>query len=195
MSTKMNDPYRSHHEQKSFRGIGMIARWRPVHLGHKVVLQALCNQADHVLIGIGSANEYDVRNPFTAGETDDMLRLVLSGVDNFMIIPVPDLHDGPRWRVMVQDLFGDLDAFVTANPYVAHLMKDIYQVIHPAVFVPEKNQLKMSGTMVRDAMARGEDWLKMVPEEVGAYIVENRLDERFRREFGLQTLALSAIIQ
>jgi nicotinamide-nucleotide adenylyltransferase len=81
--------------------IGMVARWRPVHLGQAAVLQALCDRADEALIGIGSANRYNLRNPFTAEETMEMIRLVLDGRDNYTLLPIPDLDDGPRWRKMI----------------------------------------------------------------------------------------------
>ena len=41
-------------------------------------------------------------------------------------------------------------------------------------------------------MARGEAWQELVPPEVAAFIENNGLDERFRREFGLETLAAAA---
>jgi hypothetical protein len=44
--------------------------------------------------------------------------------------------------------------------------------------------------MVRREMARGDGWRDLVPEEIADYIAARRLDARFRREFGLQTLAL-----
>ena len=43
----------------------MVARWRPVHRGHAAVLRALCASGEETLIGIGSANRCNVRNPFT----------------------------------------------------------------------------------------------------------------------------------
>jgi nicotinamide-nucleotide adenylyltransferase len=46
--------------------------------------------------------------------------------------------------------------------------------------------------MVRRAMARGEDWRTLVPTAVARWLDERRLVERFRREFGLATLALEA---
>jgi hypothetical protein len=48
--------------------------------------------------------------------------------------------------------------------------------------------------MVRKAMAKGEKWENMVPEEVRLFIQNNHLDERFRLTFGLETLALDTII-
>mgnify|MGYP002750839863 CR=1 FL=1 len=61
------------HKSERFERIGMVARWRPVHLGHAPILRALCDRATHALIGIGSSNRYDFRNPFTLEETIDMI--------------------------------------------------------------------------------------------------------------------------
>ncbi len=185
-------------EQKStthFERVGMVARWRPVHAGHLPVLQALCQCATHALIGIGSSNRYNFRNPFTLDETTDMLRLALAGYENYTLIPVPDLDDGPRWRLMLLDLFGPLDCFVTANPYVASLMAADYTVVRPVTLVPEDERIAVDGSMVRAEMARGDGWKAWVPPEIADYITARQLDERFRREFGLQTLALGTIIQ
>jgi nicotinamide-nucleotide adenylyltransferase len=172
----------------------MIARWRPVHLGHAPILRALCDCASQALIGIGSSNRYDFRNPFTLEETTDMIGLVLAGRQNYTLIPVPDLDDGPRWRIMVIELFGTLDLFVTDNPYVSSLLSEDYRVTRPVELVPEDERIAIDGRLVRREMARGVGWQDLVPREVADYISARHLDERFRREFGLQTLALDAII-
>jgi nicotinamide-nucleotide adenylyltransferase len=177
------------------RSIGMIARWKPVHLGQAVVLRALCSMGDHTRIGIGSSNRYNARNPFTLAETESMLRLTLAGRDNFSIIPVPDLDDGPRWRLMVLGLFGELDLFVTDNPYVANLLRNDYRVIRPVELIPSEEQVRVDGSMVRALMAQGEGWQAWVEEGCANFIQQNKLDERFRREFGLETLAMQIIIQ
>lgn len=179
----------------SLTRLGMVARWRPVHLGHAPILRALCRRAETALLGIGSANRYNVRNPFTLAETLDMLRLVLADQANYTLIPVPDLDDGPRWRAMMLDLFGPLEGFVTDNPYVAGLLKDDYRLVRPVELVSPAERVPIDGTLVRRQMACGDGWRELVPPEIAAYIMENRLDERFRREFGLQTLALETIIR
>lgn len=172
-----------------FSRLGMVARWKPVHRGHLPVLRALCQRADRALIGIGSSNRYNLRNPFTLAETTDMLRLALGGFDNYTLIPVPDLDDGPRWRLMILELFGMLDAFVTDNPYVARLLENDYRVIRPVSLVPLNERIPLDGTTVRHAIACGNIWQDLVPESVAGYIAKNHLDERFRREFGLEALA------
>ena len=170
----------------------MVARWQPVHLGHAPVLHALCDRASHALIGIGSANRHNARSPFTLEETTDMIRLVLAGRDNYTLLPIPDLDDGPRWRAMIVDRLGPLDQFVTDNPYVASLLKEEYHVIRPVTLVPRDRRVPIDGTTVRRAMARGDGWRDLVPTEIVDYIAARGLDDRFRRDFGLHTLALDA---
>lgn len=177
-----------------FEHIGMVARWRPVHRGHAPVLRALCDRASTALIGIGSANRYDFRNPFTLQETIDMIQLVLADRKNYELLPVPDLDDGPRWRTMILDMFGSLDLFVTDNPYVSNLLATKYRTVRPVELIAEHEKILLDGTMVRREMARGGRWRDMLPEAVAEYITTNQLDERFRQEFGLQTLALDTII-
>jgi len=176
-----------------YERIGIIARWQPVHLGHVPVLKALCKCSLQALIGIGSSNRYNLRNPFTLDERIDMLHLVLSEWNNYTLIPVPDLDNGPRWREQVKNIFGGLDRFVTDNPYVASLLADDYRIIKPVTLIHENQQIAVDGSLVRKAMAQGEGWQALVPNEIEDFITIRRLDERFRREFGLQTLALETI--
>ena len=121
-----------------------------------------------------------------------MIRLALPGRENYTLIPVPDLDDGPRWRLMIRDLFGPLDLFVTANPYVASLLAKDYRIAKPVELILEDERIAVDGTMVRREMARGTAWRDLVPKEIADYVALRQLDERFRREFGLQTLALDA---
>jgi nicotinamide-nucleotide adenylyltransferase len=174
--------------------IAMIARWRPVHNGQAVVLRALCDTATNARIGIGSANRYNVRNPFTFEETADMIRLVLRDRDNYEIVRVDDLDDGPRWRTMVIERFGQVDVFVTDNPYVAALLCETYTVVRPVALVPPEQRIRVDGTMVRRALAQGGDWQSLVPHDVARYLIDNGLDTRFRREFGLQALAMDTVV-
>ncbi len=164
--------------------LGMVARWKPVHRGHEVVLKALLQRAEHVLVGLGSCNRYDSRNPFTAAESRAMIEGVTGAPHHLTLFEVPDLGDGPRWREQILDLFGPLDFFATANPDVRDLLKADYQVVHPVHLLPPEQRVAVSGTMVREAMLAGGAWQDLVPDWVADYLETNGLVERFRREFG-----------
>jgi nicotinamide-nucleotide adenylyltransferase len=168
----------------------MIARWQPVHLGHAAVLQALCTQAGHVKIGIGSANVQNARSPFRLDEVTEMLDLTLAGYDNYTLVPLPDLNDGPRWREMVAEKFGPLEVFFTANPYVRNLLEENYDIQHPVEIIPVSSRIPVTGTEVRLAMARGEPYHHYLPPSILKYLENNDLIARFRQEYGLETLAM-----
>jgi nicotinamide-nucleotide adenylyltransferase len=168
--------------------IGMVARWKPVHLGHAAVLEALVARADETLLGVGSTNRYDARNPWGPEETEEMVGRVLGHGGRYRLLRVPDLGHAARWREMVLGLFGGLDLFVTANAYVRDLLRDDYRIAHPVWLIPEDRRVAVDGTMVRREMARGGAWRGLVPPVVAGYLDEAGLVERFRREFGAATL-------
>ena len=186
---------------KPYQRLGLIGRFKPLHNGGAVMLEALCEQAEQLIVGIGSCNKYNVRNPFTAEESKEMIDAVLSPHHkNYKIIYVPDFAhlaeyaDGQKWKEHVKKHFGNLDAFITGNAYLCELLKDDYVVIHPATLIPEDKKTRLRGSAVRLDMVRGgEVWKSSVPEAVAKYLEENKLVARFRKEFGLQTL--SALVE
>ena len=116
---------------KKFKRVGLIGRFKPLHLGGAVMLECVCENAEHVVIGIGSSNKYNVRNPFKAHETKDMINAFLSTrFSNYEIIYVPDsghipeFKDGQKWRKYVLEYFGKLDCFISGNDYVRELLKN-----------------------------------------------------------------------
>ncbi len=151
--------------------IGFVARFKPLHLAHAAVLEALLARAGpggRVVVGVGSANRRGLRNPFTAAESLGMLEAFLAprlapgrvgaGVE-VALVPVPDLGDGPRWARALPGQLGPLDRFVTANPWVAALLADAWPAVavdHPRDLVPRARWAPVSGERVRRAMARGE---------------------------------------
>jgi nicotinamide-nucleotide adenylyltransferase len=174
--------------------LATIGRWKPLHNGGAVLLDGICAHADHVIIGIGSVNKYDLRNPFTPEETEGMLRAYLKN-DKYTIKYIPDFGhipafaDGKQWAQTVHDSFGTIDKFVCGDLYAMRLMKEYYAVADPAEFLSIDKRVKLNATMVRVEMAKGDSWKELVPSEVAEYIIKNGLDTRFRKEFGLQTLA------
>ena len=175
--------------------VGFVARFKPLHNG-AVVLEEICKQSEHLIIGIGSSNKYNLRNPFTAEESHGMVDAYLKPrASNYSVIYVPDFGhipgyaDGQKWREYVITHFGQLDAFITSNDYVAGLLQGDYPIVHPASLLPPERQFKLKATQVRYEMASGGDWRSLVPPEVAQYLESNGLVERFRREFGLATIA------
>tara|TARA_Y100000310_G_scaffold265423_1_gene276458 strand:- start:1004 stop:1627 length:624 start_codon:yes stop_codon:yes gene_type:complete len=177
--------------------VGFIGRFKPLHNGASVLLESLCENAEHVTIGIGSVNKYNLRNPFTAEETEGMIEAFLEDrFSNYSIVKIPDsghipeFKDGRKWKQDILENFGELDHFVSGNDYVRSLLKDQYDLIVPWEVVPRDKWTRLRATRVRYEMACETDWRKLVPDSVAKYIVDNGIDFRFRDEFGLQTIAM-----
>lgn len=171
--------------------IGFVARFRPPHLGHAAILAALAREAESLVVGIGSSNRRDVDNPFTGEETAELLRLLLPEARAELHL-LPDLYDGPLWAAMVRERFGEIGLFVTANPYVRTLVEGFWTVEHPLSLLDPAERVAIDGKAVRSAMARGEEWARLVPPEVARALRARGLVRRFREEFGLETLAREA---
>jgi nicotinamide mononucleotide adenylyltransferase len=177
-----------------YKKIGCIGRWKPLHLGGAVLLESLCEASERVIIGIGSVNRYNIRNPFTPEETEDMIRNYLAAYDNYTIVHVKDSlhipnnkkHD--QWIWDMRSAFEELDAFVSGNPYVTDLLKDIYNIIPSKEFVKTERYDDINATKIRYLMAQGDEWKKLVPKTTEDYLVNNQLDKRFREEFGQEVL-------
>jgi nicotinamide-nucleotide adenylyltransferase len=174
--------------------IVILGRWQPVHLGHRAALHALCSQFDQVLVGIGSSNIHDYRNPFTLSEVTEMLHLTLASYTNYALVPIEDTPDDEAWCRNAIALFGKPEYFVTDNPYVASLLSDKFPLAHPAQFIPEEQKILVSGTVVRRELARGNRWAVLVPDEIAEFIITRQLDISFRERFGLQTLTMETIV-
>lgn len=180
---------------KKINTVGLVARFKPLHRGGTLMLDHILPLANEVIIGIGSSNRYDFRSPFTYKETNEMVNAYLAPrYDNYKIIPVPDFGhlpggaDGSLWCDYVKEHFRNLDYFVSANPYVANLMKNFYDVIHPSQFIPRHKWIIAKGSLVRERMAKGKNLDSLLPIEVYTYLQENDLITRFQKEFGEETL-------
>jgi nicotinamide mononucleotide adenylyltransferase len=176
-----------------YEKLGCVGRFKPLHLGGAAMLDSICEHADTVIIGIGSCNKYNVRNPFTADETEEMLHAHLKPkFSNYKIVQLPDYGNGEKWRNHLKEEFGTLDAFVSSNDYVRSLLTGHYELLHGVTLIPHNKRIPLCASQVRMMMAQASDeWRAYVPKEIATYIEVHHLDERFRKQFGLATLALS----
>jgi len=191
-----NTPHRAASE-KILGKTGVVGRFKPLHNGGALMLEAVCRNAEHVTIGIGSANKYNHRNPFTAEESAEMVNALLSGrFANYTVVPIPDFahipeyRDGKHWKEYLAQAFGPLDSFVSGNEYLQKLLSDRYRIVEPASLIPREQWTQLRSTAVRIAMAQNADWKSFVPAAVADYLEKNNLVQRFQNEFGLQTIAM-----
>jgi len=189
-------------EMTSLGKVGLIGRFKPLHNGGYIMLEAACEQAESVTIGIGSSNKYNLRNPFTGKESEEMICSALKPkFSNYQIVHIPDFahmpqyRDGQKWRGYVLETFGKLNYFISSNDYVANLLKNDYKIIHPSEIIPAEKQIPLRATEVRYEIAKFGNWKELVPKAVALYLEKNFLIDRFRKEFGIETIAQLAFSQ
>ena len=175
--------------------VGLIGRFKPLHNGGALMLENICKRSNHVIIGLGSSNKYNLRNPFTAQESKEMIDAFLStkySNYSFVFIPdyahIPKYKNGEKWKQEIIKKFGKLDYFISGNEYVIKLLSDNYKVIHPVSLIPVEQQIILRATRVRYEIALENNWKKLVPKKVVGYL-EKGLIQRFIRQFGLETIA------
>ena len=90
-------------EGKDTRAL-IVGRFQPPHAGHLYLIEASLAIADQVVIGIGSANIIDEKNPFAPAYRERVLRhaLVKQGIDpkRVTFIQLDDLGDNEEWGDM-----------------------------------------------------------------------------------------------
>jgi nicotinamide mononucleotide adenylyltransferase len=130
-----------------------IARWQPPHLAHARTLRALLPRCDRLIVGIGSSNLRDARNPLSVAERVALLELILPG-PGWSPLAIPDLGDPPRWGRMILEATGPVDTVITAKPEVHRVFEGSSRIRHPASLLEPADRTPVTGSEVRLAWAR-----------------------------------------
>ena len=159
---------------KAKKTVLFIGRFQPFHQGHLFALKAILQHEENVIIGIGSAENYDEpANPFTAGERFAMIReaLLAEGFDRarFEIIPVRNINDFDKWTAHVERYMPPFYKVYTGSEIVRELYeKDGRYEVAGVEFLDG-----VTATSVRAKIASGEEsWREDVHPEVARIIDE-----------------------
>ena len=160
-----------------------VGRFQPFHLGHLSVIKEILKGAEELIIVIGSAQySHNFNNPFTAGERLVMVRRALdeSNVDSkrVWIVPVPDVHLHMMWVSSVEGYTPEFDVVYSNEPLTRRLFMESGYKVKPIRLFERK---AYSSTEIREKMVKDQDWEKLVPKSVVAFIKEidgiNRLKD------------------
>jgi nicotinamide-nucleotide adenylyltransferase len=156
------------------RGL-FVGRFQPPHKGHMEAIKWIFKNGgvDELIVAIGSAQEsHTLRNPFTAGERMEMLRMALAeynvSLSSVLIVPVPDIAMNFVWVRYLEMLLPRFYVVFSRNPLVVRLFREYgYKVVSPPSFERER----YSATVIRKLMLDGnEAWRELVPYSVAKYI-------------------------
>lgn len=142
-----------------------IGRFQPFHKGHLKVIQNASKNYNEVIVGIGSSQYgHTSDNPFTADERKLMIQksLETSGIKNYRIVSIPDIHNPPKWVDHVLSIVSDFDVVISNNSLTKQLFSEKgYAVKETPVYY--KN--KYSGKEIRSRIIKGKKWEHLVTPE------------------------------
>jgi len=149
-----------------------VGRFQPFHLGHLSAIKEVLKEVDELVIVIGSAQySHTNNNPFTAGERLVMVRQALeeNGIDSgrVWIVPVPDVHLHMMWVSSVEGYAPHFDIVFSNEPLTRRLFTEAGYQVKPIRFFNRKDY---SSTEIREKMVRDENWQKLVPKSVAAFL-------------------------
>ena len=158
-----------------------IGRFQPFHKGHLLLLQHVSKEFDEIIIGIGSSQYGNKQeNPFTAEERKTMIKKSLesSGISNYRIVLIPDIHNPPKWAEHVLSIVSDFDVVLSNNDFTKQLFSEKgYTVKETPVF----ERKKYCGKEIRRRIANNEQWEDLVPEPVVKIIRDIRGAQRIKQ--------------
>lgn len=154
-----------------------IGRFQPFHKGHEHALKELFKRFDRIVIGIGSINISNEKNPFTFEERKKMIKDALKEFKGkYKIIGIPDFFNDSKWANYCMKK-AKFDVVVTGSAWVERCFKGIKPVIKPKFLKPKKYK----ATRIRELIAKNKKWENLVPKAVANYIKKIKGEERIRR--------------
>lgn len=162
----------------------IFGRFQPFHYGHiSIVRWAMDRGYEEIVFLIGMASEnYTPRNPFTAGERIEMIRLSFKdeGLDlgRAITATIRTLETSIGSVYYVLSYVPKVETILTRNPVISKIFMDAgIRVETPPLF---KRGL-YRGEVIRSLMARGDpSWKELVTPSTAEYIESIGGVERIR---------------
>lgn len=163
----------------------IFGRFQPFHKGHLAIVKWALDQGyDEIVFLVGMASEnYTPRNPFTAGERIEMIRLSLRDeglpLEKFITATIRTLETSIGSVYYVLSYVPRVDVIMTRNPVISKIFEDAgIGVVQPPIF----NRDEWRGERIRMLMAKGDPrWIETVTPSTAEFLLEIGAIERLRK--------------
>lgn len=152
-----------------------IGRFQPFHLGHLYAIQEILQKEKFLIIGVGSAQYFEKKeNPYTASQRYQMIQSALKEAkinpQKYTIIPVWNIENDALWINHIDRILPPYKNIYTGSEetkklYLAHYKKYRKHPIKKIRLYRIGNE-KISATLIRDKMEKGQKWGHFVPNSV-----------------------------
>ena len=149
-----------------------IGRFQPFHKGHLQILKNASKEYEEIIIGLGSSQYgYTLKDPFTSEERKLMIEKTLkkTGIKNYRIELIPDIHNYPKWVPYVTSIIPDFDVVLSNSSLTKRLFSENGYKVNET---PLYDRNKYSGKEIRRRILNDEQWIDLVPEPVYNVIKE-----------------------
>jgi len=158
-----------------------VGRFQPFHKGHLQIIQSASKDYDEVIIGMGSS-QYDntLKDPFTSDERKLMIEnsLEKTGVKNYRIVLLPDIHNYPKWVPYVVSIISDFNVVLSNSSLTKRLFSEKGYLVKET---PIYDRTRYSGKEIRRRIVNDEQWKDLVPEPVYKIIKEIHGVQRLKK--------------
>jgi nicotinamide-nucleotide adenylyltransferase len=156
-------------------------RFNPPHKGHIALVKGLVKKVDLLIVAVGGAeNKNTKRNPFSGDERVEMLKSYLRE-QHIKVEDVIAVKDGNSWATSIDNLFekcGKFDVLFTDHKTIARLVRNRVKV------VSFERKGDVSSTLMRDSIAKGEEWESLTGKSVVNLMREFDGIARIKRAYG-----------
>lgn len=148
------------------KGIALIVgRFQPFHKGHLFLIKKALENADKIIIGIGSSNILDVNNPIDYETRKKIIKAVFykEGIEKKLskIVPLDDFFDDRKWLLNLKKQVGKFDLTLGHNEWTNNILEKAgYKVLE----VDYYNRGKYEGWRIRKLINENKTWEDRVPK-------------------------------
>ena len=156
-------------------------RFNPPHKGHIALVKRLVKKVDLLIVAVGNAESRNTkRNPFSGDERVEMLKSYLKE-QHIKVEDVVAVEDGNSWASSIDNLFEKcckFEVLFTDHKAIARLVGNRVKV------VSFERKGDISSTLVRDSIAKGEEWESLTGKSVVRLIKRFDGIARIKRAYG-----------
>lgn len=145
----------------------LIGRFQPFHKGHLYFVKKTLQEAEKLVIGIGSANISDENNPLDYETGRKIIKAVVykEKIEDrvIKIVPLDDFFNDEKWLNNVKKQVGDFDLVVGNNEWTNKIME---KAGYPVKRFPYYKRYLYEGWRIRKLSKEGKKWQDRVPKYI-----------------------------
>ncbi|HMS22959.1 MAG TPA: adenylyltransferase/cytidyltransferase family protein [Candidatus Levybacteria bacterium] len=149
----------------------IVGRFQPFHLGHKYLVERALEFADTVIIGIGSSNIKDDKNPYSLEVRKKFIQefLIQEKLSSkvFGIISIEDVPNDDEWFGIIEKKIKGIDVVVGDNEWVNGIFE---KRNFPVVKIGYLKRNILTGTGIRKNIKEKKSWEERVPSYLVSHI-------------------------